>query len=79
MPVKTVPLKADYSHDVKAMLAADPNAGVYYICNPNKLTGTMTPTADIEWLVNNKPGRFDGGDRRSLYPLDHRLSQQQHG
>ncbi|MEP6829473.1 MAG: aminotransferase class I/II-fold pyridoxal phosphate-dependent enzyme, partial [Rhizomicrobium sp.] len=26
-PIKTVPLKADYSHDVKAMLAADPKAG----------------------------------------------------
>ncbi len=55
LPVKTAPLKADYSHDVKAMLAADPHAGVYYICNPNNPTGTMTPTADIEWLVNNKP------------------------
>src|SRR5579872_5065192 len=54
-PIKTVPLKADYSHDVKAMLAADPNAGVYYVCNPNNPTGTMTPAADIEWLVDNKP------------------------
>ncbi len=54
-PIKTVPLKADYSHDVKAMLAADPNAGVYYVCNPNNPTGTMTPAADIEWLVENKP------------------------
>ena len=55
VPVKAVPLKADYSHDVKAMLAANPNAGVYYICNPNNPTGTMTPMADIEWLVDNKP------------------------
>ncbi len=54
-PVKPVPLKADYSHDVKAMLAADPHAAIYYVCNPNNPTGTMTPTADIEWLVNNKP------------------------
>lgn len=55
-PIKAVPLKtSDYSHDVRAMLAADPNAGMYYICNPNNPTGTMTPTADIEWLVNNKP------------------------
>jgi histidinol-phosphate aminotransferase len=54
-PIKTVSLKADYSHDVKAMLAADPNAGVYYVCNPNNPTGTMTPAADIEWLVDNKP------------------------
>lgn len=55
VPVKRVPLRADYSHDVRAMLAADPNAGLYYICTPNNPTGTITPIADIEWLVANKP------------------------
>ena len=55
VPVKKVPLKADYSIDVKGMLAANPKAGVYYIVNPNNPTGTVTPTADIEWLVANKP------------------------
>jgi histidinol-phosphate aminotransferase len=40
---------------VKAMLAADPNAGLFYICTPNNPTGTITPIADIEWLVANKP------------------------
>jgi histidinol-phosphate aminotransferase len=54
-PVKRVPLTADYRHDVKAMLAADPNAGLFYICTPNNPTGTITPIADIEWLVANKP------------------------
>jgi histidinol-phosphate aminotransferase len=54
-PMKKVPLKADYSHDVKAMLAANPNAGLYYVCSPNNPTGTLTPMADIEWLVDNKP------------------------
>ena len=54
-PVKRVPLTADYRHDVKAMLAADPNAGLYYICTPNNPTGTITPIADIEWLRANKP------------------------
>jgi histidinol-phosphate aminotransferase len=49
-----VPLKKDYSHDVKAM-AAVPNAGLIYICNPNNPTGTMTKKEDIEWLVANKP------------------------
>ena len=53
--VTKVPLTADYKHDVKAMLAADPNAGIYYICSPNNPTGTVTPIADIEWLANNKP------------------------
>jgi histidinol-phosphate aminotransferase len=50
-----VPLKPDYSHDVKAMLAAGPNAGVFYVCNPNNPTGTITSKADIQWLVENKP------------------------
>lgn len=54
-PVKRVPLTSDYRHDVKAMLAADPNAGLYYICTPNNPTGTLTPLADIEWLIANKP------------------------
>ena len=53
--VYRVPLKADYSHDVKAMAAADPNAGVFYVCNPNNPTGTVTSKADIRWLVENKP------------------------
>ena len=54
-PVKRVPLTADYAHDVRAMLAADPDAGLYYICTPNNPTGTITPIADIEWLIANKP------------------------
>ena len=54
-PVKRVPLTSDYSHDVRAMLAADPAAGLYYICTPNNPTGTITPLEDIEWLIANKP------------------------
>jgi len=54
-PISNVPLTSDYRHDVKAMLAANPNAGVYYVVNPNNPTGTMTPMAEIEWLVDNKP------------------------
>jgi histidinol-phosphate aminotransferase len=53
--VSRVPLTSDYRHDVKAMLAADPTAGFYYICTPNNPTGTVTPLAEIEWLVANKP------------------------
>jgi histidinol-phosphate/aromatic aminotransferase/cobyric acid decarboxylase-like protein len=53
--VIAVPLTKSYAHDVKAMVAASPNAGLIYICNPNNPTGTLTPTADIEWLVENKP------------------------
>ena len=53
--VTKVPLTSDYRHDVKAMLAADPNAGIYYICSPNNPTGTLTPIEDIMWLADNKP------------------------
>jgi len=49
-----VPLRADYSHDAAAMLKADPAAGVYYICNPNNPTGTLTPRKEIEYLLANK-------------------------
>jgi len=54
-PVFRVPLTATGAHDVRAMVAANPNAGAFYICNPNNPTGTMTPKEDIVWLVKNKP------------------------
>ena len=53
--VVKVRLTKTYAHDVKAMLAAAPDAGVFYICNPNNPTGTMTPHSDVEYLVANKP------------------------
>src|SRR5437870_2981191 len=49
-----VPLRKDFSHDVKAMIETDPNAGVYYVCNPNNPSGTVTPRKDIEYLLANK-------------------------
>ncbi len=50
-----VPLTKAYAHDVKAMIAAAPDAGLFYICNPNNPTGTLTSHSDIEYLVENKP------------------------
>lgn len=50
-----VPLRKDWAHDVRAMAAADPNAGVIYVCNPNNPTGSVTSREEIEYLVNNKP------------------------
>jgi histidinol-phosphate aminotransferase len=52
--VVRVPLRDDYSHDVEAMIKADPDAGAYYVCNPNNPTGTLTPRKDIEYLLENK-------------------------
>jgi histidinol-phosphate aminotransferase len=50
-----VPLTKTYAHDVRAMLSEAPDAGLFYICNPNNPTGTLTSHADIEYLVANKP------------------------
>jgi histidinol-phosphate aminotransferase len=57
-PVIKVPLadpKGAAAHDVKAMLAASTTPGVIYICNPNNPTGTITPQAEIEYLIANAP------------------------
>jgi histidinol-phosphate aminotransferase len=54
--VVRVPLTSDYRHDVKKMVAmAGATPGLFYICNPNNPTGTLTPKSEIEWLVANKP------------------------
>jgi histidinol-phosphate aminotransferase len=53
--VVKVPLTKGYAHDVKAMLAAAPDAGLFYICTPNNPTGTLTSRSDIEYLLENKP------------------------
>jgi histidinol-phosphate aminotransferase len=53
--VVKVPLRKDYTHDVEAMIKADPNAGAYYICNPNNPSGTLTPRKDMEYILANKP------------------------
>jgi len=50
-----VPLTPTYAHDIRAMIAADPNAGVIYICSPNNPTGTLTPKDDILWALDHKP------------------------
>ncbi len=53
--ISKVPLTASYAHDMKALVAADPNAGVIYVCNPNNPTGTLTSKQDIAWALDNKP------------------------
>jgi histidinol-phosphate aminotransferase len=53
--VVKVPLTSTHAHDVKAMLAAAPDAGMFYICTPNNPTGTLTSHSDIESLLANKP------------------------
>ena len=48
-------LTSNYSHDVRAMLAQAPDAGLFYICTPNNPTGTLTSHSDIEYLLEHKP------------------------
>ncbi|MCM2380707.1 pyridoxal phosphate-dependent aminotransferase [Pseudomonas marginalis] len=54
-PVKEVSLNADHAHDIPAMLAADPQAGMLYLCNPNNPTGTVTPIEAIRQALADKP------------------------
>ncbi len=54
-PVHEVSLDAQHAHDVTAMLAADPQAGMLYLCNPNNPTGTLTPTQAIGHALSSKP------------------------
>src|SRR5258708_6438913 len=53
--VVKAPLTKSYAHDVKAMVAAAPDAGLFYVCTPNNPTGTMTSHSDIEQLLAAKP------------------------
>jgi histidinol-phosphate aminotransferase len=55
--VVRVPLRPDGSHDLPAMLAAAKTqpVGLFYVCNPNNPTGTVTPRAQIEALIAAKP------------------------
>ena len=56
-PVVRVPLRADASHDLPAMLAVSKRqpVGLFYVCNPNNPTGTVTPRAQIAALVAGAP------------------------
>ena len=56
-PVVRVPLRADAAHDLPAMLAASTTrpVGLFYVCNPNNPTGTVTPRAEIDALVAAAP------------------------
>jgi histidinol-phosphate aminotransferase len=54
--VTLVPLAADFSHDLGAMLkAAASGAGLVYVCNPNNPTASLTPRAEIEDFIRKLP------------------------
>lgn len=54
--VVRVPLAADFTHDLGAMLkAAGPDTGLVYICNPNNPTANLTPRKDLEDFIAKLP------------------------
>jgi histidinol-phosphate aminotransferase len=53
--IAKTPLTKAYAHDIKAMIAAAPDAGLFYVCTPNNPTGTLTSHSDIEQLLAAKP------------------------
>jgi len=55
-PIVKVPLAANLTHDLDAMLkAAGTDAGLVYICNPNNPTGNVTPRAEIDAFIAKLP------------------------
>ncbi|GAB4108188.1 MAG: histidinol-phosphate transaminase [Acidobacteriota bacterium] len=60
IPVRRVPLAADFSHDLAAMerIAGDHSGPVLvYLCNPNNPTGTITPERAIRAWLDRAPPR----------------------
>lgn len=55
--VTKVPLREDGAHDLRAMVAAAHGrpTGLIYVCNPNNPTGSISPPAELAWLLVNKP------------------------
>ena len=55
--VITLPLRDNYTPDVKKLAAEADKAGggMIYICNPNNPTANVAPKADMQWLVENLP------------------------
>lgn len=55
--VKKVVLRdSDHAHDLEKMLSVGQGApALYYICNPNNPTATLTPRADIEQFIQKLP------------------------
>jgi histidinol-phosphate aminotransferase len=55
--VLAVPLTADFRHDLRKMLAAAPNPGLFYVCNPNNPTASITPRGEVRAFLDKAPAR----------------------
>lgn len=56
-PVVKLPMRADFTPDVKKLVAeaAKAGGGMIHICNPNNPTSSTTNKQDLAWLVSNLP------------------------
>jgi histidinol-phosphate aminotransferase len=56
-PVVRVPLRGDFTADVKKLVeeAGKARGGIIYICNPNNPTAAATSRQDLAWMVSNLP------------------------
>jgi histidinol-phosphate aminotransferase len=52
-----VPLASGYRHDLPKMLAAAPDPGLLYVCNPNNPTGTVTPKDELQAFLGQVPAK----------------------
>ena len=54
--IRRVPLEANWSHDLAAMLrSCDDTTAIVYVCNPNNPTGSLTRRADIDSFLAALP------------------------
>lgn len=54
--VARVPLRPDFSHDLMGMLKAmGAGPGLFYICNPNNPTASLTPRAELDDFLKRIP------------------------
>jgi histidinol-phosphate aminotransferase len=53
--VFSVPLTADFRHDLGRMLAATRTPGLFYICNPNNPTASVTPKDELRAFLDQVP------------------------
>jgi histidinol-phosphate aminotransferase len=55
--VLQVPLTETWAFPVRRLAeeARQAGGGLIYLCNPNNPTSSLTPSADIDWLVSNLP------------------------
>lgn len=59
LPIETVSLTREYSHDLEKMLSlTHKSSGVVYICNPNNPTGSLTPRNRLEAFLSELPSTF---------------------